>query len=40
MVGLEAQFTIKRSEWGMTTMVDRGLGDEVNLIVSVEGRQQ
>jgi polyisoprenoid-binding protein YceI len=39
--GLEAQFTVKRSDFGMTTMIEGGgLGDEVFLIVSLEGMKQ
>ncbi len=34
--GFEAKFTIKRSDFGMKYML-RGLGDEVQLTVSVEG---
>ncbi len=38
-VGLETTFTIKRSEFGMTTMLG-ALGDEVRLTVAVEGIRQ
>jgi polyisoprenoid-binding protein YceI len=37
--GFESVFTIKRSDFGMTGLKD-GLGDEVRLIVSVEGVRQ
>lgn len=35
--GLEATFSIKRSDFGNTTMVGKGLSDEVDFIVSLEG---
>lgn len=35
-MGFEAEFTIKRSEFGMSHMLT-GLGDEVRVIVSLEG---
>ncbi|MCC6675950.1 MAG: YceI family protein [Phycisphaerales bacterium] len=36
--GLETTFTIKRSDFGMNYMVDKGmLGDEVTITVSLEG---
>lgn len=36
--GLEAQFKIERSKWGMTKFIEEGaLGDEVTLYVSLEG---
>ena len=35
--GLEASFTVKRSDFGNNTMVGKGLGDEVSFIVSLEG---
>ena len=39
--GLDATFTIKRSKWGMDTYVEEGaLGDEVTLMVGVEGVRQ
>ena len=38
-VGLETTFTIKRSEFGMTTMLG-ALGDDVRLTVAVEGIRQ
>jgi len=40
--GFEAEFTVKRSEWGMTKYVqdEGGLGDEVTLNVTIEGNRQ
>jgi polyisoprenoid-binding protein YceI len=35
-VGYETTFTLKRSDFGMTNMLD-AIGDEVRLIVSIEG---
>ena len=36
--GVEATFTIKRSEWGMTYGVDKGsIGDSVRVVVGLEG---
>lgn len=35
--GFETTFTIKRSDFGMNYMVGGGLGDEVKLIISIEG---
>jgi polyisoprenoid-binding protein YceI len=40
LVGIEAKLKINRSDWGMSMMVNGGLSDEVNLIVSVEGRER
>lgn len=40
VVGVEGKLKIKRSDWGMSFMVGGGLGDEVDIIVSVEGREQ
>ncbi len=38
--GFEAEFKIKRSEWGMTKFLEKNaLGDEVNLYVSIEGKK-
>jgi polyisoprenoid-binding protein YceI len=37
--GIETRFTIKRSDYGMDYMLN-GVGDEVSLIVSLEGIQQ
>lgn len=37
--GGETRFTIKRSDYGMTFMPD-ALGDEVNLVISLEGVKQ
>lgn len=34
--GLEATFSIKRSDFGNTTMVGKGLSDEVDFVVSLE----
>ena len=40
-VGFEAQFTIKRSEFGMTYGIDNGgVGDEDTLIVAIEALRQ
>lgn len=36
LIGLEARFSIKRSDYGMTNMIGPA-GDEVELIVSLEG---
>ncbi|HRX87271.1 MAG TPA: YceI family protein, partial [Phycisphaerae bacterium] len=36
--GFETFFTIKRSDYGMNFMLDK-LGDEVKLIVSIEGHR-
>jgi polyisoprenoid-binding protein YceI len=37
VMGAEAEFTIKRSEWGMTKYVAEGaLGDEVHLTLAIE----
>lgn len=41
IIGAQATFTIKRSEWGMNTYVKEGaVGDEVNLTVAIEGHKQ
>ena len=41
VTGIEARFTIKRSGFGMTYGIEGGgLGDEVTVIVSIEGREQ
>lgn len=37
--GLEASFTLKRSDFGMTFMAD-GIGDEVEIFFAVEGIKQ
>ncbi len=37
--GFTATFTVKRSEFGMTYMLD-GLGDEVEVTIAVEGQRQ
>jgi len=39
LVGFETTFTIKRSDYGITYMLDRGLGDEVTVTVSIEARR-
>ncbi|HUH02599.1 MAG TPA: YceI family protein [Kofleriaceae bacterium] len=36
-VGFNGEATIKRSEWNMTYMQGAGLGDEVTLLLAVEG---
>jgi polyisoprenoid-binding protein YceI len=38
--GFETTFTVKRSDYGMTTMLGTGVGDEVTLMVSLEAIQQ
>ena len=38
--GFETSFSIKRSDFGMNFMVGKGVSDEVNLTVSVEGIRQ
>lgn len=35
--GIESKFTIKRSDFGMNYMAGKGLSDEVDIIVSLEG---
>lgn len=35
--GIEAKFTIKRSDFGMNFMVGKGLGDEVTVMAGLEG---
>lgn len=40
LAGVEAKFTIKRSDFGMTKMVGAGLGDDVTLMVALEGGRQ
>lgn len=37
--GFETTFTIKRSDFGMNYMIGSGLGDEVKLIISIEGHR-
>lgn len=39
LIGFEATFTIKRSEFGMTYMLN-GLSDEVQLMVGIEAKKQ
>ncbi|MBC7782698.1 MAG: YceI family protein [Burkholderiales bacterium] len=36
IVGFETSFSIKRSDHGMTGYIDKGIGDEVTLNISVE----
>ena len=38
-IGFETTFTIKRSDFGMDFMMG-GVGDEVRIIVSVEGERR
>lgn len=38
--GFETTFTIKRSEYGMKTMLDKNIGDEVTLMIAIEGVRQ
>lgn len=38
-MGFETTFTLKRSEWGMTKFMEM-LGDEVKMVVSVEGQKK
>ncbi len=40
VAGIESKFTIKRSDFGINYMVGKGLGDEVDLIVALEGGRQ
>jgi polyisoprenoid-binding protein YceI len=35
--GFETSLTIKRSDYGMKTMLDKNIGDEVTLIIALEG---
>ena len=37
MSGFESTFTVKRSDYGMNHMLGGGLGDEVQLMLSLEG---
>lgn len=37
LAGLEAKFTIKRTDFGMNAMVGKGLGDDVTVVVGLEG---
>jgi polyisoprenoid-binding protein YceI len=37
VAGIEAKFTIKRSDFGMNFMVGKGLGDDVTIMVGLEG---
>jgi polyisoprenoid-binding protein YceI len=39
LAGVEANLTIKRSDFGMSFMLD-GIGDEVRITVSLEGGRQ
>lgn len=36
-MGFDGSLTIKRSDWGMTTKVGKGIGDEVHLTLGIEG---
>ncbi len=38
-IGFSGRFTVKRSEFGMTTMVPQ-IGDDVNVLISIEGIKQ
>jgi polyisoprenoid-binding protein YceI len=38
-IGFETTFTIKRSDFGMNFMME-GVGDEVRIILSIEGIRQ
>lgn len=40
IIGFETSFTIKRSEFGMSGYVDKGIGDDVTLMISLEAIQQ
>lgn len=40
VLGFETSFTIKRSEYGVSGYVGKGIGDEVTLIISIEAVQQ
>jgi polyisoprenoid-binding protein YceI len=40
IIGYETTFTIKRSEWGMSGYIGKGLGDDVTLIVAIEAIKQ
>ncbi len=39
-VGYETTFTIKRSEYGMSGYIDKGIGDDVTLMVSFEANNK
>lgn len=40
-VGFHTEFTVKRSDFGMTTMLENnGVGDEVTIYLSIEGVQE
>ncbi len=39
LVGFETTFTLKRSDYGITWMLDAGLGDEVTIMVGIEARR-
>ena len=39
IIGFETSFTIKRSEYGMSGYVDKGIGDDVTMIISIEAIQ-
>jgi polyisoprenoid-binding protein YceI len=38
-IGFETTFTIRRSDFGMNFMME-GVGDEVRIILSIEGNRQ
>lgn len=40
VIGFETSFTIKRSEYGMSGYIGKGVGDEVTLIVALESVKQ
>src|SRR5690606_30561645 len=40
VIGLEGRFTIKRSEFGMEYGLGRGLSDDVELVVAIQGAAQ
>jgi len=37
LIGVAAEFTIKRSDFGMTYGVDGPVGDEVTIFLGIEG---
>jgi polyisoprenoid-binding protein YceI len=38
IAGYQIQFSFKRSDYGMNFMVGEGLGDEVNVVIGLEGK--
>lgn len=40
VAGIETKFTINRSDFGMDYMVGKGLGDEVTIMVGLEGNRR